>query len=288
MFESPRGLRVASWNLAHRVKAGAERQADLIRDLAPDLALLQEANANSIEGLAHQAGFDWVRWTHLDDVPQRSGSGYLAAVAGRGKEPEWLSPRFEVPFPDRVTAVRVRVGDTALIAASYHAPPGVSWGPEKAAQAVTFARWLAHQKGQCVLGADANTPAVDHPDFAFTLTHWQTGIKALKGEPGDDLLWGPTKVHSLEDALRVVLAKDPERLQAIRDLNPLGPLAVSYRTRRRMGKPSTPWRFDGIWVTSGLRVESVRYLYEQGIEAGSDHAVVVADLLVAATAEALD
>jgi exonuclease III len=282
-----RRLRVVSWNLAHRVKRGAKQEADLLRELEPDFALLQEANANSIGFLADEAGFDWVRWTTSDSQPQRSGSGYLAAVAGRGKEPEWLSPRFEVPFPDRVTAVRVRVGNAALIAASYHAPPGVSWGPEKAQQAVTFARWLADQNEQCVLGADANTPEVDHPDFAFTRTHWRTGVRGLKGKPGDDLLWGPTKVHGLQDAFRVALANDPARLQAIRDLNPAGPLAVSYRTRRRMGKPSTPWRFDGIWVTSGLGVVSVNYLYEQGIQAGSDHAIVVADLELSAARDAL-
>jgi hypothetical protein len=154
----------------------------------------------------------------------------------------------------------------------------VSWGLEKAQQAVTFARWLANQREQCVLGADANTPAVDHPEFASTLTHWRTGVKGLKGAPGDDLLFGPTKVHGLQDALRVALENDPERLQEIRDLTPMGPLAVSYETHRRMGKPSTPWRFDGIWVTNGLRVLSVHYLYEEGIAAGSDHAVVVADL----------
>lgn len=219
--------------------------------------------------------------------PQPAGSGYLAAVAGRGKEPEWLSPRFKIPFPDRVTALRVRVGNAALIAASYHAPPGESWGAEKAQQAVTFARWPADQKEQCVPGADANTPAVDHPDFALTRIHWQSGVKGLHGAPGDDLLWGPTKVHELHDAYRVALANDPARFQAIRDLTPTGPLAVSYRTHRRIGKPSTPWCFDGIWVTSGLRVLSVRYLYEEGIAAGSDHAVVVADLQLSAAPQEL-
>src|SRR5205807_195273 len=109
-------------------------------------ALLQEANATSIESFAETAGFSWVRWTKSDGQPLRAGSGYLAAIAGRGTEPEWVSPRFDVPFPDRVTAVRTRIGATAIIAAAYHAPPGVSWGLEKAEQAVTFARWLADQQ----------------------------------------------------------------------------------------------------------------------------------------------
>ncbi len=275
-----RRLRAISWNLAHRVGLGARNEADLIRSLGPDVALLQEANAKSIDALAHMAGFQWVRWTKPDHQPLRPGSGYLAAIAGCGIEPEWLSPRFDVPFPDRVTAARIRVGETAIIVAAYHAPPGVSWGLEKAQQAVIFARWLADQQDLVVLGADANTPLVDHPDFARTLTHWQTGVARLKGAPGDDLLWGNAKVHALDDAFRVALANDPARMLAIRDANPDGPLDVSYRTRRRNGQSSTPWRFDGIWISKGLRVTSVDYLYERGLAAGSDHAVVLAELLV--------
>jgi hypothetical protein len=278
--DSSHKLRVISWNLARRVGKGASREAGLIRSLGPDLALLQEANATSIDALAQMAGFDWVRWTKPDERPLRAGSGYLAAIAGRGAEPEWLSPRFDIPFPDRVTAARIRVGRTAIIAAAYHAPPGVSWGSEKAKQAVTFAHWLADQQNLVVLGADANTPMVDHPDFGRTLTHWQTGVARLKGAPGDDLLWGHTKVHGLEDALRVALANDSARMRAIVDVRPHGPLEVSYRTRRRNGQPSTPWRFDSIWISKGLRVVSLDYLYERGLAAGSDHAVVLAELLV--------
>jgi hypothetical protein len=273
-------LRVISWNLAHRVGAGASHEADLIRSLHPDLALLQEANAGSIETLAEMAGFDWVRWTKLDGKPARAGSGYLAAVAGQGAEPEWLSPSLDVPFPDRVTAARIRVGRTLVVAAAYHAPPGVSWGLEKAQQAVAFAHWLTELPDLVVLGADANTPMVDHPDFRRTLTHWQTGVARLKGAPGDDLLWGHTKVHGLDDALRVALANSPTRMQAIRDARPDGPLEVSFRTLRRNGRPSTPWRFDSIWISKGIRVVSVDYFYDRALAAGSDHALVLSELLV--------
>lgn len=275
-----RRLRVITWNLGRGVGERASREADLVRHLSPDLALFQEANARSINGVAREAGFDWVRWTQPDDQPLRAGSGYLAAVAGRGAEPEWFSPRFDVPFPDRVTAVRIRVGEMPIIAASYHAPPGVSWGREKAQQAVAFARWLADQQDLVVLGADANTPMVDHPDFHRTLTHWQSGVARLKGAPGDDLMWGHTKVHGLDDAFRVALANDPARMNAIRDARPDGPLDVLYRTRRRNGRPSTPWRFDGIWISKGIQVVSVDYFYDRGLAAGSDHALVSAELLV--------
>src|SRR5258708_34269855 len=125
--EPSRKLRVISWNLAHRVGEGSKSEADLIRSLGPDLALLQEANARSIEALAQMAGFDWVRWTKPDGQLLRAGSGYFAAIAGRGDGPEWISPRFESRFPDRVTAARIHLCDTTIMAAAYLAPPGAAW-----------------------------------------------------------------------------------------------------------------------------------------------------------------
>ena len=49
-----------------------------------------------------------------------------------------------------------------------------------------------------LLGADANTPLIDAVDFAATRTHWHTGGRRLNGEPGDDLLFGPDKIHPLD------------------------------------------------------------------------------------------
>jgi hypothetical protein len=43
---------------------------------------------------------------------------------------------------------------------------------------------------------------IDALDFANTKTHWYTGHRRLKDEPGDDRLFGPAKVHDLDDALR--------------------------------------------------------------------------------------
>jgi len=46
-------------------------------------------------------------------------------------------------------------------------------------------------------------------DFAETRTHCRSGSRRLNGEPGDDLLLGPGKIHPLEDGLRRWLADHP-------------------------------------------------------------------------------
>lgn len=91
---------------------------------------------------------------------------------------------------------------------------------------------------------------VDAPDFRGTRTHLHTGHRWLGDLPGDDLLVGPDKIHVLDDALRLWIEKNPQWLDDVRLLRPNGPLAISYCTKRRGGKPPTPWRYDAVWVSS--------------------------------------
>jgi len=57
---------------------------------------------------------------------------------------------------------------------------------------------------------------------------------------------------------------------------PNGPLADSYH-RGQKGK-YLRCRHDSIRVSPSISVTDVRYLYEEAVQAGSDHALVVADI----------
>ena len=164
-----------------------------------------------------------------------------------------------------------------VFAALLPRPPGVSYGIAKPRQAVAFASWLEGHRGPALFGADANTPLVDAVDFAAMRTHWHTGDRRLNGEPGDDLLFGPGKKHALDDALRRWLAEHPDEMAA---------LAVNGRRATRC-HPShrtaenahgTGLRFDSVWISSHWTVRHIEHLYDGVIAAGSDHAVVVADV----------
>jgi hypothetical protein len=183
-----------------------------------------------------------------------------------------------LPFPERVHAAKVAIHRIEMLAISYHAPPGVSWGYRKVEQALGFLDWLNDASEPSVLGADANTPEIDHPDFSETRTHWHTGMRSLGGLPGDDLLWGSAKSHRLADSYRLWLEDHADALAEIRRLRPSGPLAESHWTGKRRNAPGTPRRFDSIWVSPELTVVAVSYL--SNALALSDHAAVVADLRV--------
>ena len=273
-------MRVVSWNLAFRAGVVSEGQGGLLRRLNPDLALLQEVNPGSADRLRRAAELDWLvlavdlRLPAADDRPVRRRG---VAIAGRGQPPasSWL-PTGVLP-PERTLLAELHVGGLPVTVISYHAPPGVTWGLVKPRQAVALASWLATQQGPALLGADANTPLIDAADFARTRTHWHTGNRHLNGEPGDDLLFGPGRVHPLDDALRRWLADHPDHMSQI---PALGPLAVTHRTGRRKHSAGTARRFDSIWVTRHWEVQGIEHLYEEGIAAGSDHALVLADLTV--------
>lgn len=276
-------LRVVSWNVANRVGDAARRQGDFLAalDPAPDIVMLQEVNRRSIDDLCARAGFDWlklavdIRHPELDDTPVRQRG---SALAGRGSAPTAAGVIDDSPLPERTIHATVALDGSPMTVASYHAPPGVNWFEKKPQQAVLFSRWLARTTGPVIFGADANTPVIDHPDFEMMRTHWHSGDRHLHGAPGDDLLWGPAKLHDLRDALRRWFDEHPDQLDDVRRLRPDGPLAVSHRTGRRKLSAGTDRRFDSVWVTDHFIVDGVGYPYEESINAGSDHAAVIVDL----------
>jgi hypothetical protein len=272
-------VRVVSWNIRFRGPKAAKWQGDLLRELAPDLMLLQEVNPGSSEVLRAAAGADWMvraidlRTPRPDDSRRRG-----VAIAGLGLHPRrsWLLG--EIKLSERILLTETQIEGTPLIAVSYHAPPGVTYGIVKPRQAVAFARWLSTQNGPLLFGADANTPLIDAFDFANTRTHWHTGYWRLHGEDGDDLLFGPGKVHALDDALRRWLARHPDEMDRLRASQPSGPLAITHRTAQRKNAPGNPRRFDSVWVSRHWVVRHIEHLYQEGKAAGSDHAPVMVDL----------
>ena len=103
------------------------RQGELLRELSPDLMLLQEVNLGSAGTLRQAAGADWficaadLRTRAAGDRPVRSRG---VAIGGRGPGPRrtWLP--VDVPLPEGTLLAEVTVEATALTAVSYHALRG--------------------------------------------------------------------------------------------------------------------------------------------------------------------
>ena len=89
---------------------------------------------------------------------------------------------------------------------------------------------------------------------------------------------GHSPLHKLRDCLRLYLAERPRIMEEIVSRRPTGPLAISHirGNRRKM----IECRYDFIYISPGLDVLQVNYLYEESVQAGSDHALVTALLKV--------
>ncbi len=94
------------------------------------------------------------------------------------------TPFEAVRLPERMLTASVVLDGRLVTVVSYHAPPGVTWGMDKVRHAWACQAWLHQQPEPVVMGADANTPEFDMPDFRLTRTHWHTGMRKLVGERG--------------------------------------------------------------------------------------------------------
>lgn len=274
-------LRFATWNLAYRGLGRASLMAELLAEHQPDIALLQEANPGSLAALCEGAGFEWAITAFDAGAPVTAGATgrrRVSAIAARGIALDECGVLPGVALPERAVWARLRTEPMPISVIAYHAPPGVSWGITKVHHAHAPASWCRGVRGPVIVGADANTPEVDHPDPIRTRTHWHTGSRRLGGMRGDDIVFGGRPEHGLADALRLWLRDHPEQLSRIKRERPDGPLAVSHRTGRRRDRPGIDRRFDIIQVSGEFAVRRIEYLLDDALRAGSDHALVIADL----------
>jgi hypothetical protein len=133
---------------------------------------------------------------------------------------------------------------------SFHSLTGVGYKQAKSSNFASIAEYLSETELDFFC-CDANEPKIDHPDIS-KIEFWNNGDRGKF----PSLIFGENKVHQLEDSYRCQ-NNTPDRP------------AVSYIT----GK--TNRRYDMIFNSKQWRVESLQYLYQESLEASSDHALVV-------------
>jgi len=242
-------------------------QLALLEQLSPDIVLLQDVARSTAQTMCDRrpSGMVIDTWSDCEgDQKQLHRGGCVIATS-----PVWQLRRQQLP-PDSITDGRVLRGtavceSTALILLSCYAPTNT--GTHRSGRSAFFAtlgQQLADAPAPLVLGMDANGPRIDHPDPTRSVW-WIPEEAAVLGTDA------PTS-----DALRLWYAEHPADFKRRTQYYPHGPLADSYH-RGRKGKYVRS-RYDSIRVSPGIHVLEVRYLYDDAIRAGSDHAVVVADI----------
>lgn len=263
-------FRFGSWNVNSRRLASAH--ADVLRSVDCDVLALQEVSTHFHADLQALGLFAWsVSSLALRPSGEDEGRARRVGCSLFGRSPFRLVASdvlAHLAFPERSLVALADSDAGPITLCSFHIPPGASWGEIKPQTLKAIAEWLASHNGRIVFGIDANTPKTDHPDAMSNEWWWAE-------EP---ILLGAKPPHPLRDALRVFLEARPDMLATISAERPRGPLAISHWRGR--GTKRTACRYDFIYVSPGIVVEDVEYMFDEAVKAGSDHAFVAARLRV--------
>jgi hypothetical protein len=236
-------LRIVSWNVDSRPTGLLDAKVELLRELAPDLALLQEIGRPVYRALlphpsAHERMhrksrvFSWGALSTDLAVPRASEFRLGCAVLGVPTTALLDAHALDrAPFDVRdpvlpgflwrtvVAQVALSTGDLLTVCSFHGRQPS---GPPAAALQRAFhagiAKWLAGVSGPVIFGIDAGPPLPE----------------------GADPLLGPGPIHRLN---HVLSAHD-----------------------------------DHLWATGELEVLAVQQLTDEAVAAGSDHTLMLADL----------
>lgn len=273
-------MRFATWNIN---RPGIERTHRLVRfltDVSWDVATLQEVTPRAWEVIS-ESGVAETSFYALDGFGIEPVGKYPHGVAllarnGFGLTKPRLVPG--LPKAERALAATTLVDDSPVTVAGWHAPNAAGEGRMTKRQGYfSILEWLDTVSGLLVLGFDGN--------------HWNLSIdlkpsyvpESRSSFYLENQFFGSNSTHGLRDALLDHLRQHPAEYERITELRPGGPLAVSF-VRGSTKKPVED-RMDYVFVSDEIGVISCSYDYEGARAAGSDHAIVTADLVArAATA----
>lgn len=253
-------IRVASWNVRGLARPAA--QLNFLGRQGADLLLLQDVTEHAADAVRNSGCWHSVLRSRHDGGRQRAG---CLIATGNGWDLGVSDAVAGVPDAERTLTATARHGDLTLTVACCYAPTNTGRSAtDRPAFFTAVAAWLAAVPTPLLLGMDANGPRVDHPDLMHNV--WWS--------PEEEQVLGASAVTC--DALRLWFDGHPEQLALRRRYYPHGPLADSYHRGRR-GR-FLRCRYDSIRVSPGIRPLSVRYFYDEAVAAGSDHALVIAEL----------
>ena len=263
-------LRFATWNLNYSDEKESFRRLDFLKSLEWDIVALQEVSSIawqvfSENGLT-KGGFCSLEGFGVDS-PKAYGVALLVQNGFSLRDPELLPGN---PQIRRALAAKLYGLENPADVLSWHAPNAAGSGAKvKMKGYKAIIGWINSKRGPIVIGFDGNhwnissdldLPSVKYEEQSpFFLENW---------------FFGDEPPHRLRDALIDYYRNNPTKYEDALKERPEGPLAVSYIRGKKKD------RFDYIFISDDFEVNNCRYDYEGAVAAGSDHALVCADLIL--------
>ncbi len=160
------------------------------------------------------------------------------------------------PFPDRTMYIKFNCENKSIKVLVLHSLTGCGYYRTKSVQYDSFAEFIDDFQPD-IIGIDANEPQIDHYD-----------IKQM--EFFDN---GPGAKHFFDKIVEIDLVDSFVKHNNIVTCEPGVPLTKSHNIRRKGAV-----RYDFIFVKNRYEVDAMNYYYDDAINAGSDHALLICNL----------
>ncbi len=259
-------LKIISWNISYM--GPISQKVDFLKSILDEntVFVLQEVGKKGYEYIVENfKDFEIVFSLNLRKKGKYEGRNRdLGIVIGSSKK--FSLKQYEllkdVPFPERTLHANLSYGKNKFGILGFHSLTGCSYKITKSAQFASIASYIyENEKDIDFLCFDANEPEVDHYDISKIKFFSQQGDEGYSA----NLIMGEKKVHKLNDAYREFLKSQNHK--------EIDPLATSHILNRSNNHK----RYDYIFSSEKWDITDFEYKLEEGISAGSDHAIVLGE-----------
>ena len=256
-------MRIIDWNISYA--GDTERKINYLQTLIDDntCVMLQEVKPHAYEHIKNALGNKYDMFYSLDfRKPSKFDSdarklGVLVLVS-KGIQIAEAGSIERSPFPDRTVYVTIRNNGTTIKLLALHSLTGCGYYRSKSVQYDSFAEFIDTYQPD-IIGIDANEPQVDHYDMR-QMQFFDNG---------------PGAKHFFDEMADIGLTDAYVRYNGTEGYEEGQPLAKSHNIRRKGAV-----RYDFLFVRDIYEVKALTYNYEDAVKAGSDHAIIVCELLV--------
>lgn len=257
-------MKFIDWNISYA--GNTERKINYLQNLLADntCVILQEVKPHAYEYIKTTLG---ERFNLFYSLYYRKPSKFdsdarkLGVLVLISKDIEVLNAGAieRSPFPDRTVYVTLKRNDFIIKVLALHSLTGCGYYRSKSVQYDSFAEFIDEYRPD-IIGIDANEPQVDHYDMQQ--------MKFFDNGPGAK--------HFFDEMVNIGLTDAYVRANNIDDYEEGKPLIKSHNIRRKGAV-----RYDFLFVKDTYAVCNLVYNYDDAVEAGSDHAIIIGDITIA-------
>ena len=255
-------MRIINWNISYI--GDTIHKIEFLKTLITSdcCVILQEVKPRAYEHIKSAFGDDWKIFYSLDfRKPGKydSNARKLGVLIMISKD--WTVNQAGViersPFPDRTLYISIHRDSKKIKVLALHSLTGCDYYKTKSVQFESFAEFVDEYCPD-IVGMDANEPQVDHYDVSRMVFYDNKGSGASA---------------FFNELVSVGLQDSYVAFNNIKHLEEGVPVVKSHNIR---GKGAV--RYDFVFTNGSYKIEKCCYYFDEAIEAGSDHAIIITDI----------